>query len=127
WLGSREVITERITLGQFVVFFWYLRMLAWPMIGFGWVSNMLQRGLASWKRMLEVLETEPAIADVPGASAPVGIRGEIEFRNLTFAYGSSTPVLEHITARIPAGQTVAIVGGAGSGKATLTKLRAGLD
>ena len=64
WLGSREVIAGRITVGQFVAFNAYLTMLSWPMIAFGWVTNMLQRGMASWKRMLEVLETEPAIADV---------------------------------------------------------------
>ena len=61
WLGSREVINGRITLGEFVAFNAYLTMLSWPMIAFGWVTNMLQRGMASWKRMLEVLETEPAI------------------------------------------------------------------
>ena len=125
WLGSREVITGRITLGQFVAFFSYLTMLSWPMIAFGWVTNMLQRGLASWKRMLEVLETEPAIADSHHASAPGDIRGEIEFRDLTFAY-NGTPVLEHISARIPAGQTVAIVGVTGSGKSTLISLLARL-
>ena len=63
WLGSREVIAGRITVGQFVAFNAYLTMLSWPMIAFGWVTNMLQRGMASWKRMLEVLETEPTIAD----------------------------------------------------------------
>src|SRR5262249_33769934 len=63
WLGSREVIRGRITLGEFVAFNSYLTMLSWPMIAFGWVTNMLQRGMASWKRMLEVLDTEPAIRD----------------------------------------------------------------
>jgi ATP-binding cassette, subfamily B, multidrug efflux pump len=63
WLGSREVIAGRITVGQFVAFNSYLAMLSWPMIAFGWVTNMLQRGMASWKRMLEVLEVEPSIAD----------------------------------------------------------------
>ena len=63
WLGSREVIQGRITIGQFVAFNLYLTMLSWPMIAFGWVTNMIQRGMASWKRMLQVLETEPAIAD----------------------------------------------------------------
>src|SRR5207342_2091933 len=63
WLGSRDVISGRITLGEFVAFNAYLTMLAWPMIAFGWVTNMLQRGMASWKRMLEVLDTVPAIAD----------------------------------------------------------------
>ena len=56
WLGSREVIRGRITLGEFVAFNAYLTMLSWPMIAFGWVTNMLQRGMASWKRMLEVLD-----------------------------------------------------------------------
>src|SRR5438874_4590925 len=63
WIGSREVIAGRITLGQFVAFNSYLTMLSWPMIAFGWVTNMLQRGMASWKRMLEVLDTEPVIRD----------------------------------------------------------------
>src|SRR5262249_35167763 len=63
WLGSREVIAGRITVGQFVALNSYLTMLSWPMRAFGWVTNMLQRGMASWKRMIEVLETEPAIAD----------------------------------------------------------------
>jgi ATP-binding cassette subfamily B multidrug efflux pump len=55
WLGSREVIAGRITVGQFVAFNAYLAMLSWPMIAFGWVTNMLQRVMASWKRIIEVL------------------------------------------------------------------------
>ena len=56
WLGSREVIAGRITVGEFVAFNAYLVMLSWPMIAFGWVTNILQRGMASWKRMLDVLD-----------------------------------------------------------------------
>ena len=63
WLGSREVITGRITLGELVAFNAYLERLSWPMIAFGWVTNMLQRGMASWERMLEVLDAEVAITD----------------------------------------------------------------
>jgi ATP-binding cassette subfamily B multidrug efflux pump len=127
-------------------------MLSWPMIAFGWVTNMLQRGMASWKRMLEILDVEPAIADtvrlkadttyetahaapyvVSGfsrtleaqGSAPT-IRGEIEFRDLTFGYGGAAPVLDHVSARIQAGQTVALVGITGSGKSTLISLLARL-
>ncbi|HZP47649.1 MAG TPA: ABC transporter ATP-binding protein [Vicinamibacterales bacterium] len=126
WLGSREVIGGRISLGEFVAFNAYLTMLAWPMIAFGWVTNMLQRGMASWKRMLEILTTEPAIADrgaPPGASP--AIRGEIEFRHLTFAFGSAV-VLDDVSARIEAGQTAALVGVTGSGKSTLISLLARL-
>jgi ATP-binding cassette subfamily B protein len=136
WVGSREVINGRITLGQFVAFNAYLTMLSWPMIAFGWVTNMLQRGMASWKRMLEVLDTEPTIRDEVGLAAPTydanvvsglsrTLRGEIEFRDLTFNYGT-TPVLEHVSARIEAGQSVALVGPTGSGKSTLISLLARL-
>jgi ATP-binding cassette subfamily B multidrug efflux pump len=125
WYGSRAVITGRITLGQFVAFIGYLAMLGWPMIAFGWVTNMLQRGMASWKRMLQVLETEPTIKDEVRLKAGTEIRGEIEFRDLTFAFGA-TPVLKHVSARIAAGQTVALVGQTGSGKSALISLLARL-
>jgi ATP-binding cassette subfamily B protein len=124
WLGSRDVIEGRMTIGELVAFNSYLMMLAWPMIAFGWVTNLLQRGTASWKRMLEVLGAEPAITDA-GASSQVTsrdeIRGDVEFRNLTFAYGDAV-VLRQISARLPAGSTTAIVGGTGSGKSTLLNL-----
>jgi ATP-binding cassette subfamily B protein len=101
------------------------------MIAFGWVTNMLQRGMASWKRMLEVLDTQPGIRDAfsaisaPSASPRSHIRGEIEFRDLVFAY-NGTRVLDHVSARIEAGQTVALVGPTGSGKSTLISLIARL-
>jgi ATP-binding cassette, subfamily B, multidrug efflux pump len=124
WLGSRDVIEGRMTIGELVAFNSYLMMLAWPMIAFGWVTNLLQRGTASWKRMLDVLTAEPAITDA-GASSQVTSRdeiaGDIEFRDLTFAYGDTT-VLRRISARLPAGSTTAIVGATGSGKSTLLNL-----
>src|SRR5438034_3423147 len=151
WAGSREVIAGRITIGQFVAFNSYLTMLSWPMIAFGWVTNMLQRGMASWKRMLEILETDPAIKDVgtqsthPSTSSGRalvvspsnhagsaglafnrrGIRGEIEFRNLVFSFGE-TRVLEHVSLTIGAGCRAALVGVTGSGKSTLISLLARL-
>lgn len=131
WFGSREVIADRITVGQFVAFNAYLAMLSWPMIAFGWVTNAIQRGMASWKRMLEVLETEPAIRD-EGTQRPQSAQsqnsivcGSIEFRDLVFSYGE-TPVLNHVSATIEAGQTVALVGVTGSGKSTLISLLARL-
>jgi ATP-binding cassette subfamily B protein len=126
WLGSADVISGRITLGEFVAFNAYLTMLAWPMIAFGWVTNMLQRGMASWKRMLEVMDAVPEIRD---ETAPVprthSIRGQIELRDLVFSY-NGTAILDHVSARIEAGQTVAFVGVTGSGKSTLINLIARL-
>jgi ATP-binding cassette, subfamily B, multidrug efflux pump len=124
WIGSRHVIEGRMTVGSLVAFNAYLMMLSWPMIAFGWVTNMLQRGMASWKRMLEVLDTPAAISDADETTAiddSDAIRGEIEFRNLTFRFGDRV-VLDSISAVLPAGQTTAIVGATGSGKSTLLAL-----
>jgi ATP-binding cassette subfamily B multidrug efflux pump len=127
WLGSREVLADRITLGEFVAFNSYLTMLSWPMIAFGWVTNMIQRGMASWKRLLDVLDTPPAAQDDGvAATAPAPRPGEIEFRDLTFAFGTGAPVLRHVTAVIPPGTTTALVGATGSGKSVLISLLARL-
>jgi ATP-binding cassette subfamily B multidrug efflux pump len=130
WLGSREVLNGRITIGELVAFNAYLAMLGWPMIAFGWVTNLWQRGMASWKRMLEVLDVEPAVSDatvVAGAPAsPEAIRGDVEFRDLTFAFGGKRAVLQDVSITIPAGTTTAIVGGTGAGKSTLLNLLARL-
>jgi ATP-binding cassette, subfamily B, multidrug efflux pump len=125
WMGSREAIRGRISVGEFVAFNAYLVMLSWPMIAFGWVTNILQRGMASWKRMLDVLDARPDIDD--GAVTPAGraleIRGAIEIRNLTFTYpGAGTPALDRVSLRINAGETAAFIGATGSGKSTLISL-----
>jgi len=133
WLGSRDVIAGRMTVGELVAFNAYLLMLSWPMMAFGWVTNLLQRGMASWARMLEVMDAVPAITDAEATTAVSSVsavRGDIEFRNLTFTYaasgeppqGSGRVVLDSVSAVIPAGSTVAIVGGTGSGKSTLLSL-----
>ena len=121
WQGGQAVITGRITLGQFVQFTAYLGLLAWPMIALGWVVNLMQRGLASMKRLDEVFGQKPKITDAPDAPPLPVLRGEVEFRNVTFAY-DQTPVLHDISLRIPAGATVAVVGPTGSGKSTLVSL-----
>jgi ATP-binding cassette subfamily B protein len=125
WLGSRAVIRGEMSLGEFVAFNGYLVMLAWPMIAFGWVTNILQRGFASWERMLEIMRQEPAISDaeVTEDGRCARMDGEVELRSLTFTYpGSERPVLRDINLRIEAGQTVAFVGGTGSGKSTILSL-----
>ena len=122
WIGSREVVLGRMTVGELVAFNTYLMMLGWPMIAFGWVTNLLQRGTASWKRMLEVLDAQPAITDEHVPAASIGtIRGGIEYRHLTFRY-RDVDVLHDVSLTIPAGTTTAIVGATGSGKSTLLSL-----
>ncbi len=127
WLGGRDVISGKLSLGEFVAFMGYLSMLTWPTIAVGWVINIFQRGAASMDRMLRILRTEPEIADEPGARAPARIEGALEIMNLTFQYpGSERPVLHGISLAIGAGETLAIVGRTGSGKSTLINLIARL-
>jgi ATP-binding cassette subfamily B multidrug efflux pump len=121
WFGGREVVQGTISRGQLVQFIFYLGTLAWPMIALGWVVNLLERGRASMQRLNYILDTEPDIKDGSAVRSGFEVRGEIEFRNLSFAY-NGTPVLKNIFLKIPAGKTVAIVGATGSGKSTLVQL-----
>ena len=120
WLGGRMAVAGRITIGEFVAFGVYLAMLHWPMIALGWVVNIFERGEASMGRIAEILEAPPEIRDED--PEPVSaLRGEVEFRDLTFSYDGK-PVLQHVDLKVPAGSTVAIVGPTGSGKSTLVSL-----
>jgi ATP-binding cassette subfamily B multidrug efflux pump len=123
WLGGRLVVAGRITLGEFVAFTWYLGMLSWPMVALGWVTSLFQRGLASWARIMEILDTAPTIADPPDAVRPDSCAGAIEIRHLTFTYpGAARPALRDVSLRIPAGHTLAIIGRTGAGKSTLVHM-----
>ena len=126
-LGALEVMENRMSVGDFVAFTFYLTLLIWPMIALGWVVNLYQRGAASMGRLNRILEATPA---VPAPANPVSLvdtRGSIEFRNVSFAYpGTEHPVLSDISFSVSAGQTVAIVGPTGAGKSTLIALMARL-
>jgi ATP-binding cassette subfamily B protein len=125
WLGGREVLLGHMNVGSFVAFNTYMVQLTWPVIALGWVINLFQRGTASMVRIQEMFEQKPEVADesLGGASrASAGvIRGEIEFRHLSFSY-NGTQVLKDINLKIPAGSSLAIVGPTGSGKTTLVSL-----
>jgi ATP-binding cassette subfamily B protein len=122
WYGGGLTLRDEITVGQFVQFTLYLEGLVMPLHEFGWVVSLYQRGMASMKRVHKIMCAEPA-ASAPGEGRAADIRGEIEFRGLTFTYpGREEPALEEVTLRVPAGLTVAFVGGVGSGKSTLLGL-----
>jgi ATP-binding cassette subfamily B protein len=155
WQGGRLVMNNRISYGAFSSYYSYMIVLVFPMIALGWVTNIFQRGAASMGRLIYILDSQPRIqTEFPAIAAaaldevisahpngdgvpahertPVQVRGEIELRNLTFAYptvGGGTPgipVLLNINLSVPAGSTLAIVGPTGSGKSTLAALVARL-
>jgi ATP-binding cassette subfamily B multidrug efflux pump len=128
-VGGHEVLSHRISVGDFVAFNTYMLMLTWPIIALGWVVNLVQRGTASVARIDELLKAKPAIDDrTADPSLPPNhrLRGEIEFRDLSFSYSSQegrpVEVLHNISLRIPAGTSLALVGPTGSGKTTLVQL-----
>jgi ATP-binding cassette, subfamily B, multidrug efflux pump len=128
-VGGHEVLTNRISVGEFVAFNTYMMMLTWPIIALGWVVNLVQRGTASVIRIDELMKEKPAIDDAaanPAIGPETRLKGKIEFRHLNFAYtdteGKPVEVLHDINLEIPAGTSLALVGPTGSGKSTLVAL-----
>ncbi len=121
WAGGWRLYTGKITLGSFVMFQSYMGMLIWPMIAFGWVINLTQRGTASLKRIREILDAVPSIQAPPQPVALDEVRGHLKFENVSVRFGDAV-ALEGIDLEIAAGQTAAIVGRTGAGKSTLLNL-----
>ncbi len=124
YFGGKKVINGEMTIGTLTAFITYLSMLIWPMIAFGWVTNVLQQGAASMKRLCEIFDTTPQISDNESTNYSIqSIKGTIEFRNVSFRYPfTDRYVLKNISLTISAGSSLAIVGRTGSGKSTLVQL-----
>jgi len=122
WVGGYQMLRHRITLGNFVMFNTFMGLLVWPMIALGWVVNLMQRGIASWDRIMSIMDEQPAIAAPPRpAELSTPVRGEIAFHRVRVSYPSGD-ALAGVNLTIPGGRTVAIVGHTGSGKSTLVSL-----
>jgi ATP-binding cassette subfamily B multidrug efflux pump len=124
WLGGRQVLQGTMTLGEYVAFNGYLAMLTWPLMAIGYTANQYQRGTAALSRLAEVLDTpiSPRYLQANGANDAASPQGEIEYRDLSFTYDDSTPVLKNFNLHIPAGKICGIVGETGCGKSTLVNL-----
>lgn len=125
YLGGRLVITDQITLGQFVAFSGYLALLVWPTASLGWILTMMQRGAASMARLNELLTAVPAVVDPSAPRRLSGLGNGLELRNLCYSYGERR-VLQDISLRLAPAERVGITGPVGSGKSTLLRLIARL-
>jgi len=119
FIGGRRIIAGSMTLGDFVAFQFYLARMIWPLIALGWVMNLFQRGMASMRRLHDVWSVDAEVD--ANELVPVKPRGDLEIRDLTFAYADRN-VLQDINLDVRHGETVGIVGRTGSGKSTLLAL-----
>ncbi|MEP6693367.1 MAG: ABC transporter ATP-binding protein, partial [Chloroflexota bacterium] len=120
YIGGQDAIEHRLTIGQLVQFLAYLQLISWPMIALGEVVNMIQQGWASLRRLQAVYDAQATVAD-PVDPVDMPIKGGVEMRGVSFAYGQ-TIVLHDVSFAVPAGGSLAIVGPTGSGKSTLVNL-----
>jgi ATP-binding cassette subfamily B protein len=119
YVGSRKILAGSLTIGEFVAFQFFLGRMIWPLIALGWVVNLVQRGMASMRRLTEIWNEPPESDAAERIESPP--RGNLEIRNLTFAYAERN-VLRDINLTVRSGETVGIVGRTGSGKSTLLAL-----
>ena len=121
WVGGHNVVDGQMSMGEFVAFNFILAVLANQLTAVGWVVAMAQLGTVAVRRVNEVLRTVPAVVDGTAANLPHPVRGEVEFVDVSVAF-DGREVLRNIDLHIPAGATVALVGGTGAGKTTLASL-----
>lgn len=124
WVGGLDVIYKTLSLGTVVSFLIYLGLLTWPLIAFGWVINIFQRGAASMGRLNKIFDTQPDIRDTAETDRLINeIEGRVSFRNVSFRFPSKEHfALRNINLEIEKGTTLAIVGRTGTGKSTLVNL-----
>jgi len=119
-IGGMETVEGRLAVGTYSILVFMTQRLLWPLTRLGQTLDQYQRAMASTQRVMNLLDMPISIH--PGSRTLTAARGEIELKNITFAYHERNPVVENLSLRIPAGKTIAIVGSTGSGKSTLVKL-----
>ncbi len=118
--GGLAVVNGQLAVGTYSILIYLTQRLLWPLTRLGETLDLYQRGMASTHRVLDLLDTPVAI-DSGHLTLP-SVRGEIELKEVTFAYPDRDTTIDNLSLTIPAGRTIAIVGATGSGKSTLVKL-----
>ncbi|HXF52471.1 MAG TPA: ABC transporter ATP-binding protein [Dehalococcoidia bacterium] len=122
WYGGGRVVQEALSLGTLVAFIQYMQRFYWPIRDLSDRYTTLQQAMASSERIFGVLDEPEEVADPPAPVRLERVRGQIEFRNVWFAYENEHWVLQDVSFTIAPGEKVAIVGATGAGKSTLMSL-----
>ncbi|PCK19749.1 multidrug ABC transporter ATP-binding protein [Bacillus pumilus] len=120
--GTWFVLQGQLTAGGFIAFVLITNVLFRPIDKINTVIEMYPKGIAGFKSYVDLLETEPDVKDTDGARDVYGLKGEIEYRHVTFGYDEHSRVLKDINLKIKQGETVAFVGPSGAGKSTICSL-----
>jgi ATP-binding cassette subfamily B protein len=122
WFGGRMVMNGNLSAGSLVVFILYLGKMYKPMQELSKMTDTYSKAAVGYERILEVLETDGEVKDVPGARRAPPLRGRIEFERVNFSYHPESPVLRDVNFRIEPGRVAALVGPTGAGKTTIISL-----
>jgi len=122
WYGARRVLSGELSVGVLIVFLLYLSKMYKPMRDLSKMSDTVSKAVVARERILEVLNVDSRVRDLPGARRAPRFRGRIEFSHVTFGYADETTVLNDVNIRIESGQFAAIVGPSGTGKTTMVSL-----
>ncbi|MGF1567584.1 MAG: ABC transporter ATP-binding protein [Nodosilinea sp.] len=120
--GGLATVAGDMAVGTYSVLVFLTQRLLWPLTRLGETLDQYQRAMASTNRVMDLLDTHVTLCPGQRRLATEDIQGDIVFEDISFAYPDRRPVVEHLTLKVPAGQTIAIVGSTGSGKSTLVKL-----
>ena len=122
WLGGNDIVAGRMTLGEFVMYVFFIGLVAAPLVSIASIGTQITEAFAGLDRIREIMDMKTEL-DLDANNADIGtIRGDVEFRDVSFEYDAGRPVLKHVSFVAPSGSTTALVGSSGSGKSTLISL-----